>query len=158
MAWRSGPGVASQSQRVQLDLTCGSRRRDLLKPRWFEQGSGERKDIEKGSHYTCEREARDGLACDRRPGLIPEMVCRRPIRTIPIADRGWAKTFRYTWAAPHARSQRDHGAPRSNVQSAPPPALCAISRGSMVHTKCARLSKIEPAAPSDGTPASARVA
>src|SRR6266436_3677851 len=50
------------------------------------------------------------------------------------------------------------GAPGSNEQSAPPPALCAIAGGSMVHTRCARLSKAEPAAPSGGIPASAMVA
>ena len=50
------------------------------------------------------------------------------------------------------------GAPRSNVQSAPPPPLCAITHGSMVHTRCDRLSKIDPAAPSDGAPASQIVA
>src|SRR5262249_37865894 len=52
----------------------------------------------------------------------------------------------------------DYGALGSNVQSAPPPVFCAISPGSMVHTRCATLSVIVPIWPSACTPASPMVA
>jgi hypothetical protein len=47
--------------------------------------------------------------------------------------------------------------PVSNVQSAPPPAFCLMTIGSIVHSSFVTLSIIEPAAPSDATPAIARV-
>jgi hypothetical protein len=46
----------------------------------------------------------------------------------------------------------------ANVQCAPPPAFCFTSPGSIVQSRLDTASKIEPAAPSGGTPTSARVA
>src|SRR5262245_6013197 len=48
--------------------------------------------------------------------------------------------------------------PVSKLQSAPPPAFCMISFGSIVHRNFEMLSMLEPAAPSEGTPAVAAVA
>jgi hypothetical protein len=47
--------------------------------------------------------------------------------------------------------------PVSNVQSAPPPAFCLMTVGSIVHSSFVMLSIIDPAAPSEATPAIARV-
>src|SRR5262252_480442 len=46
----------------------------------------------------------------------------------------------------------------SNVQVAPPPAFSVMTLGSIAHSRFLMLAVIEPAAPSDMTPASARVA
>src|SRR5262249_13513012 len=46
----------------------------------------------------------------------------------------------------------------SYVQCAPPPAFSITAAGSIVQLRFDTASKIEPAAPSDGTPASASVA
>jgi hypothetical protein len=51
-----------------------------------------------------------------------------------------------------------YGAPAPNLQSAPPPDICRISPGSMVHIRCERPSTIVPAAPSGGTPTSPIIA
>lgn len=47
--------------------------------------------------------------------------------------------------------------PVSNVQSAPPPAFWVMTIGSIVHSSFMMLAVIVPAAPSEATPASARV-
>ena len=48
--------------------------------------------------------------------------------------------------------------PVSKLQFAPPPAFCMISLGSIVQRNLEILSMLEPAAPSEGTPAVAAVA
>jgi hypothetical protein len=48
--------------------------------------------------------------------------------------------------------------PAVKAQSAPPRAFCFTRLGSIVHDRAVRLSNIDPAAPSDGTPDSIRVA
>src|SRR5712671_3349886 len=48
--------------------------------------------------------------------------------------------------------------PVSKLQFAPPPAFCMISFGSIVHRNFEMVSMLEPAAPSEGTPAAAAVA
>src|SRR5207253_3432567 len=93
------------------------------------------------------------------PGEVAVIPTTRHGRACPghprlrCAHKEKRKTWMPRWlAAPR------HDAPGSNVQSAPPPAFCAIACGSMVQTRCDRLSSTEPAAPSGGTPASAIVA
>src|SRR5919204_53165 len=48
--------------------------------------------------------------------------------------------------------------PVSKLQFAPPPTFCMISLGSIVQRNLEMLSMLEPAAPSEGTPAAAAVA
>src|SRR5262249_40156526 len=60
----------------------------------------------------------------------------------------------------NARAEMREGiyCPVSKLHSAPPPAFCMISFGSIVQRNLKMLSMLEPAAPPEGTPAAAAVA
>src|SRR5262245_14566719 len=95
---------------------------------------------------------------------IPPMSQPRDLDSKLRSELSRSPRFDTTLPDPNMRAPlplqigEDGYCPVSKVQSAPPPAFCIISFGSIVHRNLVTLSMLEPAAPSAGTPAAAMVA